>query len=115
MGSRVSESAVRQEVISAIFLIILAVYLPFSFVATLLLLLGVFSVWVVELLNSAIETAVDMVSAAFLMALLNAVVVWSVVFYQYYRKDLSLSAVDSDPKFTDLQRGSFEKTDQTID
>lgn len=53
------EAAFRQVVILAVFGIVLATALPFSIPVRLLLILAHFICLIVELLNSAIEAAVD--------------------------------------------------------
>ena len=88
------EDAFRQEVLLALVLIPLAVFLPVSGVGRALLLGCVLLVLIVELLNSAVEATVDRVglekhllskrakdigSAAVLISLLNVVVVWACV------------------------------------
>lgn len=88
------EDAFRQEVLLAVVLIPAALLLPASGVGKALMVASVILVLVVELLNSAVEAAVDRVSlenhrlakrakdigsAAVLLALLNLVVVWLLV------------------------------------
>jgi len=88
------EDAFRQEVMLAAILIPLALFLPASGVGHAVMIASVLLVMIVELLNSAIEATVDRVSienhplakrakdigsAAVLFALLNVVVVWSLV------------------------------------
>lgn len=88
------EDAFRQEAVLAAVLIPLALWLPVPFVETLALIAVVVLVPIVELLNAAIETAVDrdslridplakrskdMGSAAVLLALLLAGGVWAAV------------------------------------
>jgi len=88
------EDAFRQEVWLAVVLIPLALFLPASGIGHALMIGALLLVLIVELLNSAIEAAVDRISlenhrlakrakdigsAAVLMALLNVVVVWSCV------------------------------------
>lgn len=88
------EDAFRQEVWLAVVLIPLALFLPANGIGHALMIGALLLVLIVELLNSAIEAAVDRISlenhrlakrakdigsAAVLMALLNVVVVWSCV------------------------------------
>jgi diacylglycerol kinase (ATP) len=88
------EDAFRQEALLALVLIPVALFLPASAIGKALMIASVFLVLVVELLNSAVEAAVDRISlenhtlakrakdigsAAVLMALVNVVVVWALV------------------------------------
>ncbi|WP_126445009.1 diacylglycerol kinase [Sulfuricystis multivorans] len=88
------EDAFRQEVWLALVLIPLAAFLPASGLGKALMIGSVLLVLIVELLNSAIEAAVDRVSlehhrlakrakdigsAAVLLALFNVVATWSLV------------------------------------
>jgi len=88
------EAAFRQEVVLAGILIPLVFFLPVSGMGRALMVGSVLLVLIVELLNSALEATVDRVSienhplakrakdigsAAVFVALLNAVVVWSLV------------------------------------
>lgn len=88
------EDAFRQEALLALLLIPVALFLPASGIGKALMIASVFLVLVVELLNSAVEAAVDRISlenhrlakrakdigsAAVLMALVNVVVVWALV------------------------------------
>jgi len=88
------EHAFRQELFLAIILIPLALYIEPSMIGRALMIGSVLLVLVVELLNSAIEAAVDRISlenhplikrakdmgsAAVLVALLNVAVVWLLV------------------------------------
>ena len=88
------EDSFRQEVVLAALLIPLAFFLPASNIERALMVGSVLLVLIVELLNSALEATVDRVStenhplakrakdigsAAVFVALLNAVVVWSLV------------------------------------
>jgi diacylglycerol kinase (ATP) len=90
------EDAFRQEALLALVLIPLALFLPASGLGKALMIGSVLLVLIVELLNSAIEAAVDRVSlenhrlaarakdigsAAVLMSLLNVVVVWMLVLF----------------------------------
>ena len=88
------EDAFRQEVILAVFLIPLSLFLPASGVGHALMIGSVLLVLIVELLNSAVEATVDRVSienhplakrakdigsAAVFIALVNVAVVWGLV------------------------------------
>ena len=88
------EDAFRQEVFLALLLIPLAVYLGGTGVERALMIAAVLGVLMVELLNSALEAAVDRISlehhalikrakdmgsAAVMIALVNVVVVWALV------------------------------------
>lgn len=88
------EDAFRQEVFLALLLIPLALYLGKTGVERALMIAAVLGVLMVELLNSAVEAAVDRISlehhllikrakdmgsAAVMIALLNVVVVWALV------------------------------------
>ena len=88
------EDAFRQEVFLALLLIPLALYLGSNGVERALMIAAVLGVLMVELLNSAVEAAVDRISldhhllikrakdmgsAAVMVALVNAVVVWALV------------------------------------
>lgn len=90
------EDAFRQEAWLALALIPLALFIPASGIGKALMIGSVLLVLIVELLNSAIEAAVDRVSlenhrlaarakdigsAAVLMSLLNVVVVWGLVLF----------------------------------
>ena len=88
------EAAFRQELLLAAVLLPAALLLPEGRLAQALLIGSVLLVLIVELLNSAIEAAIDRISlqehqlakrakdigsAAVLLALLNLVVVWALV------------------------------------
>ena len=88
------EAAFRQEVLLAIVLVPLAFCLPVGGFGRALMVASVLLVLIVELINSAIEAVVDRVSldrhplskrakdvgsAAVLLALINAAVVWACV------------------------------------
>jgi diacylglycerol kinase (ATP) len=88
------EDAFRQEIALAAVLIPVALLLPVAANGRALLLAGVFLVLIVELLNSAIEAAVDRISldnhelakvakdigsAAVMLSLLCTIVIWTVV------------------------------------
>lgn len=89
-----NEDAFRQEVLLALVLIPLALFLPASATGKALMIAGVLLVMIVELLNSAIEATVDRISlehhrlakrakdigsAAVLLSLVNLAVVWGLV------------------------------------
>lgn len=88
------EDAFRQEVFLALLLVPLALYLGETGMQRALMIAAVLGVLIVELLNSAIEAAVDRISlehhqlikrakdmgsAAVMIALMNVVVVWALV------------------------------------
>ena len=88
------EDAFRQEALLALILIPLAIWLPVSLIGRALMIASVLLVIIVELLNSAIEATVDRISldshdlakrakdigsAAVLVSLVNAVVIWGLV------------------------------------
>lgn len=88
------EDAFRQEVMLALLLIPLAAYLGDTGIERALMVGAVLLVLIVELLNSAVEAAVDRISlehhqlikrakdmgsAAVMIALVNVVVVWGLV------------------------------------
>ncbi len=90
------EDAFRQEVLLAIVLMPLALFLPASGLGKALMIASVFLVLIVELLNSAVEATVDRVSlehhrlakrakdigsAAVMMSLANVVAVWVLVLF----------------------------------
>ena len=90
------EDAFRQEVLLAIVLMPLALFLPASGLGKALMIASVFLVLIVELLNSAVEATVDRVSlehhqlakrakdigsAAVMMSLTNVVAVWVLVLF----------------------------------
>jgi diacylglycerol kinase (ATP) len=90
------EDAFRQEVWLAVVLIPLALLLPASAVGRALMIGSVLLVLIVELLNSAVEAAIDRISlerhrlskrakdigsAAVMLALLNVVIVWTLVLF----------------------------------
>lgn len=92
------EAAFRQELALAVILIPLAIWLTTDAVELSLLIGSVFLVLIVELLNSAIEAVVDRFggemhklsgrakdigSAAVLISLLNAALVWGLFLYKY--------------------------------
>ena len=88
------EDAFRQEVLAACILIPLAIFLPLSALGKAMMVASVLLVLIIELLNSAIEAAVDhasldhhplakrakdIASAAVLLSLLNVVSVWALI------------------------------------
>ena len=88
------EDAFRQEVLLAALLIPLALWLPAGGLGKALMIASVLLVLIVELLNSAVEAAVDRISleqhqlakrakdigsAAVMLALVNAAIVWVLV------------------------------------
>ncbi len=88
------EEAFRQEVLLAVVLIPIALFLDVGGVAKALLVGSVLAVLIVELLNSAVEAAVDRISlenhrlakrakdigsAAVFLSLVNVAVVWGLV------------------------------------
>jgi diacylglycerol kinase (ATP) len=90
----VHEDAFRQEVLLALVLIPVALALPTSGLAKALMVASVLLVLIVELLNSAVEAAVDRISleshrlakrakdigsAAVFLSLLNVIAVWALV------------------------------------
>lgn len=90
------EDAFRQEVYIAAAAIPVALFLPVSNIGKALLVASILLVLVVELLNSALEAAVDfaslehhplakrakdIASAAVLMSIVNALAVWGLVLF----------------------------------
>ncbi|MBI3479397.1 MAG: diacylglycerol kinase [Nitrosomonadales bacterium] len=88
------EEAFRQEVLVAAIAIPVALLLPVALFGKVLMVASILLVLIVELLNSAIEAAVDytsleyhplakrakdIASAAVLLSIVNAVVVWGMV------------------------------------
>jgi len=88
------EDAFRQEVVLAVILVPAAVFMPVAPVEKALMIASVLLVLIVELLNSAVEAAVDHTSladhqlakrakdigsAAVLLSLINVVAVWMLV------------------------------------
>ena len=91
-GAWRNEGSFRQEVLAAVVLIPLACFAPVTPVECVLLVASVLLVMVVELLNSAIEAAIDRISldrhplakrakdtgsAAVLLSIVLALVVWA--------------------------------------
>lgn len=90
------EDAFRQEALLALVLIPMAFFLPATGVGKALMIASVLLVLIVELLNSAIEAAVDRISlenhklakrakdvgsAAVLVSLINVIIVWTLVLF----------------------------------
>ncbi|MBI1175162.1 MAG: diacylglycerol kinase [Sideroxydans sp.] len=88
------EDAFRQEVLLAIIMVPLALWLPVGNLGKAMMIASVLLVIVVELLNSAVEATVDRISldshdlakrakdigsAAVLVSLINVLVVWGLV------------------------------------
>jgi diacylglycerol kinase (ATP) len=91
-----NEDAFRQEVMMAVILLPLAVYLGKTGLQTALMIACVLLVMIVELLNSSIEATVDRISlenhllakrakdigsAAVLLSLINLVLVWGLLIF----------------------------------
>lgn len=92
-----NEDAFRQEVLLAALLIPVALLCPVSTVEKAVMIASVLLVIIVELLNSAVEAAIDRISldrhllskrakdvgsAAVLVALLNVLIVWALILVQ---------------------------------
>jgi len=90
------EDAFRQEVLLAVLLIPAALFMPATGSGKALMIASVLLVLIVELLNSAVEAAVDRISlenhvlakrakdigsAAVMLALINVPVVWGLVLF----------------------------------
>ena len=90
------EDAFRQEVMLAALMIPLALLMPASGLGKALMIASVMLVMIVELLNSAIEAAIDRISldrhmlskrakdigsAAVMLSLLNVLIVWGLVLF----------------------------------
>ena len=97
-GAWRTEGAFRQEAIIAAILIPVACFVPVSIIERGLLIASVLMVMVVELLNSAIEAGIDRISldrhplskkakdtgsAAVLVAIVIAMLVWGAVLYPH--------------------------------
>ncbi len=95
----VNESAFRQEFVLALVLTPLAIWLGSNAIEYILLIGSVLLVLVVELLNSAIEAAVDRIgdehhdlsgrakdigSAAVMISLCIVALVWGLIIFQHY-------------------------------
>ncbi len=100
-----NEEAFRQEIILYILLLILLFFLPISLLFKIILLVVNTIVLLVELINSAIEAIVDMVSpeynelakyakdlgsAAVLVNLILAIVLWGLAVYSIFMDMLSV-------------------------
>jgi diacylglycerol kinase (ATP) len=98
-ASWINEEAFRQEVMLAVVLIPLALFLEVSQIQTILMIASVLLVLIVEVLNSAVEAVVDLVtkekhelagrakdmgSAAVMLALINLVFVWGMILIPLY-------------------------------
>ena len=90
------EDAFRQEVLIAAIAIPVALLLPVSSFGKAMMIASILLVLIIELLNSALETAVDhtsleqhplakrakdIASAAVLLSIINALVVWGLVLF----------------------------------
>ncbi len=90
------EDAFRQEMLLAVVLIPVAAFMPVSTTSKALMIASVMLVLITELLNSAVEAAVDHTSlerhqlakrakdigsAAVLLSLLNVIAVWGVILF----------------------------------
>ena len=90
------EEAFRQETLLAVILVPAALFAPVTALAKALMIASVLLVLIVELLNSALEAAVDRISlenhrlakrakdigsAAVLLSLVNLAVVWALVLF----------------------------------
>ncbi|MDH5394040.1 MAG: diacylglycerol kinase [Gammaproteobacteria bacterium] len=93
-ASWINEEAFRQEVLLAVVLIPLALLLDVSQLQMLMMIASVLLVLIVEILNSAVEALVDLVtqekhelaarakdmgSAAVMLALVNMAIIWLVI------------------------------------
>jgi len=93
----VSEAAFRQELLLFIILLPAAIFLPVTVIEKLILIACLFVVLIVELLNSAVESTIDLItqefhplakkakdiaSAAVLLSLIMTLVIWGVVIYR---------------------------------
>ncbi|WP_434526020.1 diacylglycerol kinase [Photorhabdus asymbiotica] len=93
------EAAFREEIIVAVLAVIVAFYLDISVIERILLIGSVMLVVIVEILNSAIEAIVDRIgsefhelsgrakdmgSAAVFLTIILALVVWSVILWQFF-------------------------------
>ncbi len=99
-----SEAAVRQDVILVIVLLPLAILAPVSPVERALMIFSLILLIIVELLNSAIEAAIDRIgaelhelsgkakdiaSAAVSFALINIAVTWLIILWPWFGNLLS--------------------------
>ncbi|BEI37410.1 diacylglycerol kinase [Polynucleobacter sp. HIN7] len=93
------ESAFRQELVLLVVLSPVAALLPIGLLAKALMICSLIMVLVIELLNSSVEAAIDRISfehhdlskrakdfgsAAVMLALLIAFVIWATVLYQEF-------------------------------
>jgi len=93
------EDAFRQEVVVSVIAIPAALFLPVTMLGKALMIASIFLLLIVELLNSALEAAVDYISlahhplakrakdiasAAVFLSIVNAVVVWGLVLSGLY-------------------------------
>ena len=93
------ESAFRQELVLALILIPIALYIPCGIIEKILLISSIFLVLIVELLNSSVEAAIDRISldihglskrakdfgsAAVMVALLLCGFTWALVVINTY-------------------------------
>ncbi|WP_108508673.1 diacylglycerol kinase [Polynucleobacter acidiphobus] len=93
------ESAFRQELVLLVVLSPIALFLPVGLVEKALMICSLIMVLVIELLNSSVEAAIDRISfehhdlskrakdfgsAAVMLALLIAFVIWAAVLYQEF-------------------------------
>jgi diacylglycerol kinase (ATP) len=96
-GAWRTEGAFRQEVLFAVVLIPISCFLPVTLLEHALLVASVLLVLIVELLNSSMEAAIDRISmdvhplskkakdtgsAAVLLAIVTATIVWGAILYQ---------------------------------
>lgn len=94
-----NEEAFRQEVVIALVLIPVALYLDLSAFEKALMISSILLIMIVEILNSAVEAVVDLVtdekeklagrakdmgSAAVMLALINAAVIWICIVVSHY-------------------------------
>jgi len=94
-----NEPAFRQETLLGLPLIVLAIFLPVTAMAKALMIGSILLVLIVELINSGIEAVVDRISlerhelskrakdvgsAAVLIALINVLVVWTLLLMSHY-------------------------------
>ncbi|MBO6103108.1 MAG: diacylglycerol kinase [Opitutales bacterium] len=94
-----NEAAFRQEIALGVPLCVLAAFLDVPPLGKCALICSIFAVWIVELINSAIEECVnlaspgmhpyakrakDMASAAVFLAIASAIIVWTAVLLPDY-------------------------------
>lgn len=90
------EPSFREDLLFAILLVPLAVWLPVNAVSTALMIASLFLIIIVELLNSAIEWIIDylrperhplakrikdMASAAVFLSYLNCITIWAIILW----------------------------------